>query len=167
MQNKWIRDKISRFLPHTTMMPCEKTKLDVTKDRPVETWKADKLVLSEMEVNRAVLLFCRVLGPGPSCSPRLFLHPGAAVGHRGGGDGHHASGLLPQHAGRLAGGDPGDVWWAQDQREGAPELKKEHLNRSESINGHILRVHLNLVLPAICRCRNIKSNRKHLATLWF
>lgn len=64
------------------------------------------------------LRLSRVLGPGPSRSTLICLHPGAAVSHRGGGDGHHAPGVLPQHAGRLACGDPGDVWWAQDQREG-------------------------------------------------
>lgn len=41
----------------------------------------------------------RVLGPGPPRASLLLLHPGAAVRHRGGSDGHHAPGLLPQHAG--------------------------------------------------------------------
>lgn len=67
------------------------------------------------------LYLSRLLGPGPPCASLILLHPGAAFSHRRGGDGHHASGLLPQHAGRLACGDPGDVWWAQDQREGRAE----------------------------------------------
>lgn len=65
-----------------------------------------------------MLVWSRMLGPGPPCASLLLLHPWAAVGDRGGSHGHHASRLLPQHAGRLAGWDPGDVWRAQDQREG-------------------------------------------------
>lgn len=68
----------------------------------------------------------RVLGPRPPRASLLLLYPGAAVSHRGGGDGHNAPRLLPQHAGRLACGDPGDVWWAQDQREGRADTHKTH-----------------------------------------
>lgn len=62
-----------------------------------------------------------MLGPGSPCAAILLLHPGTAVSHRGGGYGHHAPGFLPQHAGRLASGDSGDVRRAQDQREGRAE----------------------------------------------
>lgn len=50
-----------------------------------------------------------MLGTGPPYPPVILSHPGTADGHRGGGDGHHAPGLLPLYAGGLEGGDPGDV----------------------------------------------------------